>query len=196
MSLVPEQERALAYMRRRGSEAPLEAIRSRVAGTYAEIEALVAAVEEGLVRQRPEPSSWSVLEVVDHLVESDRPAVAQLRELLAGRASEEAIPAGLQSPEPLAADWPALLDRFQTVHREVLALLDTAREDLPLTATAPVEMVVKHAAPDGTVRPVHWIERCDWKAYAILLHAHNREHIGQIGRVLSRLASSTPMPAS
>ncbi|HEX4951785.1 MAG TPA: DinB family protein [Thermoanaerobaculia bacterium] len=187
MSLLPEQERALAYVRRRGTEAPLEAIRSRVAGTYAEIEALVEGVAEGLARQRPEPGSWSVLEVVDHLVESDRPAVAQLRELLAGRSSEQVIAAGMQSTDPSAQAWTALLASFRAVHGEILALLDGADDTLPLTATAPVEMVVKHTAPEGTLRPVHWVERFDWKAYAILLHAHNREHISQVQRILGKI---------
>ena len=46
-------------------------------------------------------------------------------------------------------------------------------------------MVVKCAGSDGTLAPVSWVERFDWKAYSILLHAHNREHIAQVQRILS-----------
>ena len=52
------------------------------------------------------------------------------------------------------------------------------------TATAAVRMVVKCATPDGTLQAVSWDHRFDWKAYAILLHAHNREHIAQVHRIL------------
>ena len=38
---------------------------------------------------------------------------------------------------------------------------------------------------DGTLAPVSWVERFDWKSYSILLHAHNREHIAQVQRILS-----------
>jgi hypothetical protein len=162
----------------------VDSIRSRVAATYSEIEAIAEGVPAEKVQRRPTPSSWSVYEVVDHLIESDRPAVRQLAELLAGRSVDPHIPAGLQSPQPFTADWPALLNQFRAVHQQILALLASATDDVPLAGTAPVEMVVKCAAPDGTLQPVHWIERFDWKAYSILLHAHNREHIGQLQRIL------------
>ncbi|HVR95802.1 MAG TPA: DinB family protein [Thermoanaerobaculia bacterium] len=185
MSLFPEQQRALEYVRRRGTEAPIDAIRSRVAATYSEIEAIAEGVPAETAQHRPAPSSWSVYEVVDHLVESDRPAIDQLAELLAGRSVEAHIPAGLQSPQPFNTEWPVLLERFREVHRQILALLDSATNGVPLTGTAPVEMVVKCAGPDGALQPVHWIERFDWKAYALLLHAHNREHIGQLQRIVA-----------
>jgi hypothetical protein len=192
--LHPEQLAALAYARRRGTEAPLEAIRSRVAGTYAGVEALVEPLGPELARRRPAPGSWSVHEVVDHLVLSDRPAVGQLTRLIAGETVEESIPAGLLSAEPFATAWPSLLDSFRAVHRAVLATLDTASDATPLAATAPVVMVVKCAGPDGVRTPIHWLERFDWKAFAILLHAHNREHIDQIRRVLAITAEAEVSP--
>lgn len=166
----------------------MDAIRSRVAATYSEIETIAEGVSAERAQRRPAPSSWSVYEVIDHLIQSDQPAVDQLKELLRGQSVDTQIPAGLQSPQPFTTDWPALLNRFRAVHQQILTLLDSATDDIPLTGTAPVEMVVKRAAPDGTLQPVHWIERFDWKAYAILLHAHNREHIGQLQRILGSLA--------
>jgi len=185
MSLLPEQMRALAYARKRGTDAPVQSIRTRIAGTYSEFEALVEAIPPQIAREHRSTSVWSVQEVIDHLVESERPAVHQLSQLLAGHAVEAPIPASLQSAYPLELDWHALLHQFRTVHENILEVLATAADDLPLTATAPVQMVVKCADPDGTLEPVTWVEHFDWKAYSILLHAHSREHIAQVHRVLN-----------
>jgi hypothetical protein len=189
--LHPEQLRALAYARKRGTMAPLAAIRARVAGTYAELEALVEGLAPEVARAHRPTSAWSVQEVVDHLVESERPAARQLASLLAGEEVEQPIPASLQSADPLGLDWGTLVHDFRTVHENLLDLLAGASDDVPLTATAPVEMVVKCEDADGVLRPVTWIERFDWKAFSILLHAHNREHIGQVHRILEG-ASTAP----
>ncbi|HUP48370.1 MAG TPA: hypothetical protein VNA04_06230, partial [Thermoanaerobaculia bacterium] len=94
MTLRPEQQRALDYARRRGSEATLDSIHQRVAATYEAIESQVAAIGPVVAARRPgPPSAWSVHEVVDHLVESDRRAALQLAELLAGRPVADEIPA-------------------------------------------------------------------------------------------------------
>lgn len=185
MSLLPEQLRALAYVRKRGTDAPVDSIRERVAATYAEFETLVAGIAAPAALESRSPTQWSVQEVVDHLVESDRPAVEQLARLLGGQSCGEPIPASLQSPHPRDLDWDALRERFRTVHENILALLAQATDDIPLTATAAVQMVVKCADAEGNLRPVSWVEHFDWKAFSILLHAHNREHIAQVQRILS-----------
>jgi hypothetical protein len=137
------------------------------------------------VQHRP-TSAWSIQEVVDHLVESDRLAVQQLGDLLSGVSVAAPIPAGLQSEAPLALEWSGLLQQFASLHRDILQLLDGANDHVPLVAAAPVQMVVKCAGPGGSVEPVSWFEHLDWKAYSILLHAHNREHIAQVQRILSQ----------
>ena len=185
MTLLPEQLRALAYARKRGTNAPAAEIRARVRATYSEFDALVGTIPAETAREHRATSAWSVQEVVDHLVESDRRAVTQLTQLLAGKGVAEAIPASLQSDRPLDLDWRVLVQRLRTVHENILELLAAATDEVPLEATAPVQMVVKCAGPDGTLAPVSWVERFDWKAFAILLHAHNREHIAQVQRILS-----------
>jgi len=186
MPLLPEQQQALDYARKRGTEAPAETIRSRVAATYAELEALIEALPADVAREHRETSLWSIQEVVDHLIESERPGIEQLAQLLAGRDVDEAIPASLQSANPLALDWSALRHELHRLHQDLLSLLATATDHLPLTATAAVEMVVKCAQPDGSLAPVSWRARVDWKAYSVLLlHAHNRQHIAQIQRILN-----------
>jgi len=185
MSFRAEQKRALDYARRRGTDAPVEAIRERVAATFATLDALVETIAPAVARDHRSTSAWSIHEVVDHLVESDRPAVEQLAQLLAGQSVEKAIPASLQSAAPLAKDWNDLRAQLRGVHSDLLAVIAVATGDEPTVATASVQMVVKCAAADGTLEPVAWLERFDWKAFAILLHAHNREHIAQIQRILA-----------
>jgi len=97
---LPEQNRALVYARKRGTDAPLSEIGSRVAATYSEREALVAGIPSHLAREHRSASGWCIQEVVDHLVQSDRPASRQLGLLLEGRDVDEPIPASLQSASP------------------------------------------------------------------------------------------------
>ena len=46
-------------------------------------------------------------------------------------------------------------------------------------------MVVKCATPDGALEPVHWVERVDWKAFAVVIRVHVLEHLHQIERTLA-----------
>src|SRR5262245_11353996 len=142
--LRPEQEAALRYAREKGTEAPVASIRERMAQTFAQTEALLAALPEDAVRRQPAPGRWSVQEIVDHLIESHRPAVGQLQDLLRGdRPAGGPVPASLASADPLGQPWPDLLRRLMDVHRDLLAALDSASDETPLTAKAPVVMVVK-----------------------------------------------------
>jgi len=183
--LRPEQEAALRYVREKGTEAPLASIRRRMAKTFAQLEALLASLPEAAVRIRPAPDRWCVHEIVDHLNESHRPAVDELRELVRGHRPEGGpIPAGLLSADPLGHPWPALVRELSGVHRELLAILDGASDETPLTVKVPVVMVVKVREEDGSLTPVEWAGDFDWKAFAILLRAHTMEHIAQIERTL------------
>ena len=46
-------------------------------------------------------------------------------------------------------------------------------------------MVVNVAGPDGRVRPLHWVEDLDWKAYAIVWRLHAIDHLKQLKKVLA-----------
>ena len=187
MDRKPEQRQALDYVRRKGTEAPAADVRQRLAIAFREIEALLEAVPAELTGRRPEPAAWSVHEVVDHLVESHRPAAHQLDQLLAGVSPADPIPAGLLSPEPFHRDWATVTAELRTVHRALCSLLEGVGDDTPAEARAPVAMVVRCATPDGGSEPVHWIESFPWKAFALLVAVHTREHTGQIQRILGRL---------
>jgi hypothetical protein len=182
----PEQARALAYIRAKGTEAPLARVRERVVAAFVEIEALLGSIGEAEARARPLPG-WCVQEVVDHLVESHRPAVDQLEAVFAGRPPGEAIPAGLLSADPLGRSWSALLGDLRAIHARLLARL--AGEDAPAgSARIPVVMVVKVREPDGSLVPAHWVDEFDAKAFALLAGLHTREHTNQVRRILAAVA--------
>lgn len=70
------------------------------------------------------------------------------------------------------------------VDADILELLEGASDAGPQEATAPVVMVVRCATGDGGTEPVEWIERLDWKAYALAIRVHVLEHIMQIRRTI------------
>ena len=183
-SLRPEQQTAIDYARRAGTEAAVEDIRSKMATTFAALEAWLDEIPVAAVLRKPSPDSWSIHEVVDHLVESHRPAVGELETLVRGESLDsDPIPAGLQSEKPFETPWPEMVERLRRVHADLLVAVARTDEDTPLHATVPVAMVVKCQQEDGSMRPVHWQESFDWKAYAILLRAHTLEHANQIRRL-------------
>ncbi len=192
MNLRPEQSQALDYLRRKGTEAPLERLREHAAATFREIEALLDSVPASLRTLRPAPARWSVQEIVDHLVESHRPAVEQLREMVSGRRpGTGAIPAHLQSPAPLDRPWGDLLGDLHRVHRALLDLLDNASDEVSSGVTAPVLMVLK--TQDG--ESVEWVHELDWKAYVQAYRGHTAQHRAQVVQTLEELGAgneSTP----
>ena len=188
--LHPEQRAALAYVETRGTQAPVESIRSRLHRIVAEADELLQGISPEAARRSPPDGGWSVLEVVDHLVVSHRPAAEELRELLAGREPQGGpIPAGLQSDDVGTLAWDEALRRFRQVHHDFLARVDGAEDATPQTARAPVLMVVKCRTADGLV-PIHWTEVFDWKAYTLLVGLHVKEHLAQIRRVLADVDSA------
>ena len=177
--LSPDQTRAVEYLRRAGTEAPVADIRRKVAETFRELDELVAGVPEEVVRVRPRPGRWCVQEVVDHLILSHRPAGEELAGLLRGEAPPgEPIPAHLQSPDVMEKDWSALVREMSEVHGRFAALVAEAREDTPLEPRAPLVMVIQGR---------EWIEELDWKAYAVAFRAHALGHAKQIRDVLEEI---------
>jgi hypothetical protein len=177
--LTPEQTRAVEYLRRSGTQAPVADIRRKVAETFRELDELVAGIPEEVVRIRPRQGRWCVQEVVDHLIVSHRPACDELADLLQGKVPEgDPIPAHLQSPDVMEKEWPALVREMSAVHGRFASLVAEAPEDTPLQARAPLIMVI-----DG----MEWIEELDWKAYAIAFRAHAMGHARQIRGILEEL---------
>jgi hypothetical protein len=187
MDLAPEQLQALDYLRRKGTEAPAAQLREHVAKTFGEVEGLLATVPAALRAVRPGPGQWSVHEVVDHLVESHRPAASQIAALLAGQPVTDVIPPSLQSAAPHDRPWDGLLVELRGIHRTFLDLLDGVDDRISLEVRAPLAMVTKVAAESGPPIPITWEERLDWKAYMQGIRGHTAQHRQQILRTLAAL---------
>ena len=187
----PEKIRALAYLKRKGSEAPIELLRGRIADSFADFEAVIASVSPSLRRQSPAPGRWSAQEVVDHLIESHRPAVAQLESLLKGLTpGTGAVPASLQSTDPLSHNWNELVLELKRVHACLISLLDQASDACSLEVRVPVTLVIKVGEPGKPQDSVQWEEQLDWKAFAQTLRVHTIEHRLQIERTLREISDS------
>lgn len=192
-SLLPEQARAMAYLRRKGTEAPAAALHAMLERTCRDLEALFAEVRDDERDRSPAAGKWSPHAILDHLVLSHRPAADQLRSLLAGETpGGVAIPAGLISRAEERRGWSELLAELAEVHRNLEGLAAEATDELSLLPRAVVEMVVKVPAEDGTSQPVHWFEELDWKAFLLAIRVHTLEHHRQLERTLGSLRPPAP----
>jgi hypothetical protein len=184
MTMPPEQARAKAYLQEKGTQAPVAQIRERVADAFTAMETLLDGVAEGPARRRPGGAEWSVQEIVDHLVETHALALEELRALLENRHSPVSpIPAGLQSAAPMTRRWEDLRASLHRLHADVLELLAGA-PDRVTDVRAPIVMVINARDADGTVKPMRWIEECDWKACAVIFRLHELDHLSQARKVL------------
>lgn len=181
-----EQEKAVAYLARKGTAASVLTLRSELRAAFSSTEERFASVPADARVWSPEEKKWSPHEILDHLVISHEPAIDQLAALLRGETpGGVAIPAGLQTPASSRESWTSLTTRLASVHERLLALVDAAAEDAPLEARAVVEMVVKVPAEDGSFVPAHWFEHLDWKAFTQAIRVHTLEHRQQLERVLA-----------
>lgn len=185
--MYPLQKRALSYLDRKGTRGSWAEILGKARETFLEIEGLIAGLDGETAARVPKWGGWSIHEVIDHLVESHRPGVEHLRKLLEGqRPSDLPVPPNLQSEKPFARSWSDLARRLSRVHREYLALLEDAPEEVP-EVTGPIAMVLKVPSPDGAPELLEWTEEFGAKAQALCLRVHTHEHLEQIRRILGEV---------
>ena len=175
------RERALAYFESKASLSPT-AVAEQITAAFDSLEGVLAEVDAGRAARRATPEEWSAQEVLDHLVETFRPGVDELRCVLAGRRPPgEPIPAALQSKAPTLRPWPWLLDEVRRAKGDVLELVRAVGPDFTTDARVPIVMVVN--VPDGA--PLHWVEDLEWKAYTIVSwRLHTIDHLKQIRKAL------------
>src|SRR5919198_6377335 len=171
------RERAQEYFTSKAALPPAE-VREQVAAAFASLDGVLAEVSAERAGVRTGSGEWSVQEVVDHLLETFRPGVDELRCLLAGvRPPGEPIPAALQSKAARLRPWPWLLDELRRTEGDVLDLLQRVPVDFVGKEAAPIVMVVN--IPDGP--PLHWVQDVEWKAYTIVSwRLHTIDHLKQI----------------
>jgi hypothetical protein len=180
------KEKAREYLKSRGTLVAPAVIHERVAAAFTALEAFLDTVPVARAACPGPPGEWTVQEIVDHLVETHRPGLDELLCLLAGQPPPgEAIPASLQSKAPLLRPWSWLRDELRHIHGGILDALGKVPADFVTEARAPLVMVVNVPDASGRVRPLHWVEELDWKAYAITWRLHTIDHLHQAKKVLA-----------
>lgn len=181
------KQKARDYLRTRGTLAPAATVRAQIGAALGTLEALVDEVTAQQAARTSIPGEWTVQEIVDHLVETFRPGIDELRCLLAGQTPPgEPIPASLQSKAPRLRPWPWLRAEVRRLNADTLAVLDEVPPDFETGVRAPVVMVINRPVGGDHVQPLHWIEELDWKAYSMVSwRLHTLDHVKQIRKVLA-----------
>ena len=180
------RDKAREYLRTRGTLVPAATIAARVGDAFATLETFLDAVPPELVQRRAWDGEWTIQEITDHLLETHRPGLDELRCLLAGqRPPGEPIPAGLQSKAPHLRPWPWLLRELKEVHAEILTELAGVKPDFETEAHAPLVMVTYATDERGEKLALHWVDDLDWKAYSIVWRLHAIDHLHQGRKVLA-----------
>lgn len=174
------RERFLAHVRSRGTDASPAAVHEKLAGAYATFDRLIAQLSADTATGVPGPGEWSVHDVVDHLLETERLNLDELRCLVVGeRPPGPAVEANLRSRAPHRRSWPWLVREITRFHRDIVEVAATGPDPSPGEPTAPAVIWAKVNA-----EPTEWIEELDWRAYAAVLRVHALEHLGQIQAIL------------
>jgi hypothetical protein len=185
------KDKARDYLRTRGTLVAPPVIHERVTAAFTALEAFLDTVPPDRAARPAPPGEWTIQEIVDHLLETHRPGLDELRCLLAGRRPPgEAIPAALQSKAPLLRPWPWLRAELQRVHSGISEMLAAVPVDFTTEARAPLVMVVNVPEPTGRATAVHWIEELDWKAYAIVWRLHVIDHLNQAKKALTTIGTN------
>lgn len=180
------KQKAREYLTTRGTLVSSAVIHERVTAAFAALDAFLKPLPAQTVARVGIPGDWTIQEIVDHLVETHRPGLDELRCLLAGRRPPgDPIPAGVQSKAPLLRPWPWLLAELRRVHSDIGNTLERVPADFVTQARAPLVMVVNVPSPGGGFEPLHWVEELDWKAYAIVWRLHVLDHLNQAKKVLA-----------
>lgn len=189
MNQAELKQKARDYLLVRGTEMPAAAVHERIAAAFQAFDAFLDDLPNDTVTRVGIPGEWTIQEIVDHLVETYRPGLDELRCLLVNRRPPGApIPADLQSKAPLLRPWPWLRTELKRLHQDVLAELAAVPPDFTTEARAPFTMVINVPRAGPGFTPTSWVEELDWKAYAIgSWRLHALDHLNQAKKVRAAL---------
>ena len=175
------RDRIMAHIRSRGTDAEPAAVHQKLATAYAQLDTTLAGLGPEQATTAPAPGEWSVRDVADHLLESERPGLDELRSLVAGEApAGPPVPASLRSKAPQHRPWPWLCAELARVHADVLETVASGPPAAAGEATAPAVFWAEVAG-----EAVEWIEPLDWRAYGAILRVHALEHLAQVRAILA-----------
>ena len=182
------RQKARDYLRTKGTLLSAAALAERIGEAFTAFETFLDAAPPALVQRRAWDGEWTIQEIADHVLETHRPGLDELRCLLAGqRPPGEPIPASLQSKAPHLRPWPWLLREIKELHAEIVAEIRRAGPDFETDARAPLVMVMNATNGSGERLILEWVEDLDWKAYAITWRLHATDHLHQARKVLAAL---------
>lgn len=187
--LTAESQRMIDYLTARGGELSPAEICARVRAAADEFEAAFADVSEEDARARPAPGKWTLLEVLDHVAQSQVRAAEELRHLFAGR--RPPLPPVYEGLKSGAASWAPLEQIAGDVREANRELLNVLQAGLESTSTAKVAgvIVANSKLPDGSLKPQIFLYDLNWREYALLQRLHLLDHRRQVKEIRAAIAN-------
>jgi hypothetical protein len=193
----------MEYVHTRSRELSAAEICERTRAAAAELEKVVASVDERLVRLRPFAGKWHMADVVDHISQTQIRGAEELRHLLAGRRPPgppvyEALKSGASDWAP----WQTLATGLHDANVEMIAILEGAGRDeerlanagnskAGVSGDAPTVltlMVATTKMPNDELVAQLWLAELKWKEYALLQRLHLLDHRTQMKKLIAACA--------
>ena len=187
--LTPESQRMIDHLKTRAVELSPAEICARVRTAAADFEASFDGISEDHARARPISGKWTILEVLDHMAQTQVRAAEELRHLFAGR--RPPLPPVYEGLKSGAAAWAPLSQiagDVREANRELLAVL-TDPKDPPSPAKVATVIVANSKLPDGSVKPQIFLYDLDWREYALLQRLHLIDHRRQIKELRAAISA-------
>ena len=166
------RERVRAYVQHNAVKSP-EALKEVSQKGQDQLLELIHGLSDEQASFKANPDDWSVLEVLQHLIESKRGIARICAALARGELPASSARVGVIEREPFSslAQARSALDEAQ---RELLAFVDTLSPETNLEAT--------YDHP--------WFGPHNCKEWVIFQRLHDGDHIGQIERIKSAAAGA------
>jgi DinB superfamily len=193
------------YLHSRAQTLSATEICERLRAAASELEKIVRAADETLVRRRPFAGKWHMADVVDHISQTQIRGAEELRHLLSGRRpSGPPVYEALKSGASDWAPWPTLVAGLHDANSEMIAVLESASVDAnwlvsgqhsntgpPEAAPTVCTLVVANTklADDQLIAQL-FIAELNWKEYALLQRLHLLDHRTQMKKLIAACAGA------
>ncbi len=175
MTTESDRERLREYLAAQSAKRSVVEIRERLAEEAERFLAALEGLDDAAAHRRPGADEWSVAEVVDHVTVTLDDVTGVMRALISGLDPRRPMTVGAR-PATAARPLPELVAALRQSQAAVSALLDGARGE-PHT--------------DARV-PDHEFGAVNWKAYALILRLHYKDHVEQVRRTAAAVSGPRP----